>query len=157
LREEEFGAIKTLKRHDHTNSSVGIDGMNDYQATYNKRWPNQSFLSVNVFVFVGSRPHQHHDLVLLQQADHDEMLKLDFISAMICTLICQICRLGSVDRALRYTIRRLPVLIHAMRICPSGESARTLFVCANESSFAKTIQLFKKPDACSSEMRLQNG
>ncbi len=29
----------------------------------------------------------------------------------------------------------------------------------NESSFAKTIQLpvFKKPDACSFEMRLQNG
>ncbi len=32
MREEEFGAIKTLKRLDHTNPSVGIDGMNDYQA-----------------------------------------------------------------------------------------------------------------------------
>ena len=55
---EEFGAIKTLKRLDHTNPSVGIDRMNDYQATvtYNKRWQNQSFLSVNVFTFVGSRP-----------------------------------------------------------------------------------------------------
>jgi hypothetical protein len=32
-------ARKTLKRLDHTNPSVGIDRMNDYQATYNKnRW-----------------------------------------------------------------------------------------------------------------------
>jgi hypothetical protein len=38
LREEEFGAIKTLKRLEHKNPSVGIDGTNDYQATYNKRW-----------------------------------------------------------------------------------------------------------------------
>ncbi len=29
--------------------------------------------------------------------------------------------------------------------------------CANESSFAKTIQLFINPDACSIDMRLQNG
>ena len=53
MREE---VIKTLKRLDHTNPSVDIDEMNDYQATYNKRWQNQSFLSVNVFIFVGSRP-----------------------------------------------------------------------------------------------------
>ena len=52
LREEASGAIKTLKRLERTNPSVGIDGMNDYQATYNKRWQNQSFLSVNVFTFV---------------------------------------------------------------------------------------------------------
>ncbi len=45
---------------------------------------------------------------------------------MICILICQICRLGSVDRALHYTIRRLPVLIQAGCFCPSGKSARTL-------------------------------
>ena len=51
--------IKTLKRLDHTNPSADIDGMNDYQATYNKRWQNQSFLSVNVFTFVGRRPPQH--------------------------------------------------------------------------------------------------
>ena len=40
LREEASGAIKTLKRLEHTNPSVGtgINGMNDYQATYNKRW-----------------------------------------------------------------------------------------------------------------------
>jgi hypothetical protein len=38
LREGGFGAIKTLKRLDHTNPSVVIEGMNDYQATYNKRW-----------------------------------------------------------------------------------------------------------------------
>ncbi len=56
MREEEFGVIKTLKRLDHTNPSVDVDGMNDYEATYNKRWQNQSFLSVNVFTFVGSRP-----------------------------------------------------------------------------------------------------
>ncbi len=48
LREGGFGAIKTLKRLDHTNPSVGMDGMNDYQATYKKRWQNQSFMSVNV-------------------------------------------------------------------------------------------------------------
>jgi hypothetical protein len=66
LRAEEFGAIKTLKRLDHTNPSVGIDGMNDYQATYNKRWQNQSFLSVDVFTFVGSRPNSIHGL--LQQS-----------------------------------------------------------------------------------------
>ena len=56
LREEASGAIKMLKRLERTNPSVDIDGMNDYQATYNKRWQNQSFLSVNVFTFVGSRP-----------------------------------------------------------------------------------------------------
>ena len=56
MREEEFGVIKALKRLDRTNTSVDIDGMNDYQAIYNKRWQNQSFLSVNVFTFVGSRP-----------------------------------------------------------------------------------------------------
>ena len=55
MREEEFGAIKTLKRLDHMNLSVGIDEMNDYQATYNKRWQNQSFLSVNVFTFCGEQ------------------------------------------------------------------------------------------------------
>ncbi len=38
------------------NPSVIMDEMCDYQATYNKRWPNQSFLSVHVFTFVGSRP-----------------------------------------------------------------------------------------------------
>jgi hypothetical protein len=38
LSEEEFGAIKTLKRLDNTNPSVGIDEIYDYQATYNKRW-----------------------------------------------------------------------------------------------------------------------
>ncbi len=54
MGEEEFGVIKTLKRLDHTNPSVAIDEMNGYQATYNKRWQNQSFLSVDVFTFVGS-------------------------------------------------------------------------------------------------------
>ena len=74
MREEEFGAIKTLKRLDHMNPSVGcIDGMNDYQATYNKRWRNQSFLSVNVFTFVGSRPQQH-SWPAAATPNHDEML-----------------------------------------------------------------------------------
>jgi hypothetical protein len=66
LSEEASGAIK-LKRLERTNPSVGIDGMNDYQATYNKRWPNQSFLSVNVFTFVGSRPHSIHGLLQQRQ------------------------------------------------------------------------------------------
>jgi hypothetical protein len=57
LGEEEYGAIKTLKRLEHTNSSAGINGMNDYQATYIKRLQKKSFLSVNVFTFVGHRPH----------------------------------------------------------------------------------------------------
>ncbi len=34
LREEAFRAIKTLKRLEHTNSSVRIDRMDDYQAIY---------------------------------------------------------------------------------------------------------------------------
>ncbi len=66
MREEEFGAIKTLKRLEHTNPSVGIDGMNDYQATYNKRWQNKSFLSVNVFTF-GADPHSIHGLLQQRQ------------------------------------------------------------------------------------------
>ncbi len=41
--------------------------------------------------------------------------------------VCQIYSLGSVVRALRYITERLPVLIQALRICPSGQSARTLF------------------------------
>jgi hypothetical protein len=77
---------------------------------------------------------------------------------------------------------RLRVLIQ--KVCPSGKGVPTLFKssepkphdlfpraiidclreaksflqieCANESSFAKTIQLFVNPDACSSEMRLHN-
>jgi hypothetical protein len=65
LREEEFGAIKTLKRLDHTNTSVDIDGINDYQATYTKRWQNQSFLNVNLFAFVD--PHSIHGLLQQRQ------------------------------------------------------------------------------------------
>ena len=41
--------------------------------------------------------------------------------------VCQICSVGSVVRAVRYITERLPVLIQAVRFCPSGESARTLF------------------------------
>ncbi len=73
LREEVFGAIKTLKRFDHMNPSVGIDRMNDYQAIYNKRWQNQSFLSVHVFTFVKSRPPQH-SWPAAATPNHDEML-----------------------------------------------------------------------------------
>jgi hypothetical protein len=81
LREEEFGAMKTLKRLERTNPSVGIDGMNDYQATYNKRWQNQSFLSVNVFTFVGSRvsrPSQH-SWPAAAAPNHDEMLRFGWM------------------------------------------------------------------------------
>ncbi len=75
MREEEFGAIKTLKRLEHTNPPDGIDGKNDYQATYNKRWQNQSFLSVNlnVFTFVGNRPPQH-SWPAAAMPNHDELL-----------------------------------------------------------------------------------
>jgi hypothetical protein len=73
LQEEEFRAIKTLKRLDHTNPLVVIDGMNDYQATYNKRWPNQSFLRVHIFTFVGSRPPQY-SWPAAAMPNHDEIL-----------------------------------------------------------------------------------
>ncbi len=74
MREEAFGAGKTLKRFDHTNPSVGIDEMDDYQATYSKRWQNQSsFLSVHDFTLVGSRPLQH-SWPTAATPNHDEML-----------------------------------------------------------------------------------
>jgi hypothetical protein len=73
LREEAFGARKKLKRLVHTNPSVSIDEIGDYQATYNKRWPNQSFLSVHVLTFVGNRPLQH-SWPVAAAPNHDEML-----------------------------------------------------------------------------------
>jgi hypothetical protein len=73
LREKVFGARKTLKRLDHTNPSVVIDIMDDYHATYNKRWLNQSFLSVYVFTFVGSRPPQL-SWPAAATPNHDEIL-----------------------------------------------------------------------------------
>ena len=76
MREEEFGAIKTLKRLDYTNPSVGIDGMNDYQATYNKRWQNQSFLSVHDFTFVGT---DTHSWPAAATPNHDEMLSFGWM------------------------------------------------------------------------------
>ncbi len=78
MREEEFRVIKTLKRLDHTNPSVDIDGMYDYQATYNKRWQNQSFLSVNDFTFVGSRPQQH-SRPAAATPNHDKMLSFGWM------------------------------------------------------------------------------
>ena len=36
LREEALGAIKTLTRLVHSNPSVAIDRMNDYQAMYHE-------------------------------------------------------------------------------------------------------------------------
>ena len=78
LREEASGAIKTLKRLDNTNSSVAIDEMNGYQATYNKRWQDQSFLSVNVFTFVESRPPQD-SWPAAAAPNHDEMLSFGWI------------------------------------------------------------------------------
>ncbi len=68
-----FGARKTLQRLDHMNPSVGIDGMDDYQAIYNKRWQNQSFLIVHIFTFVGSRPPQF-SWPAAATPNHDEML-----------------------------------------------------------------------------------
>ncbi len=78
MREEEFGGIKTLKRLDHTNPSVGIDGMYDYQVTYNKRWQNQSFLSVHVFIFLASRPPQH-SWPAAAMPNHDEILSFGWM------------------------------------------------------------------------------
>jgi hypothetical protein len=77
-REEVFGSRKTLKRLDHTNPSVGIDRMDDYQATCNKRWQNQSLLSVHVFTFVGSRPPQHSWPAAITP-NHDEMLSFGWM------------------------------------------------------------------------------
>ncbi len=78
MREEEFRGIKTLKRLDYTNSSVLIDVMDDYQATYNKRWQNQSFLSVRVFTGVGSRPPQH-SWPAAATTNHDAMLSFGWM------------------------------------------------------------------------------
>jgi hypothetical protein len=78
LREEAFGARTTLKRLDHMNPSNGIDRIDDYTATYNKRWPNQSFLSVHVFTFVGSRPPQH-SWRAAAAPNHDEMLSFGWM------------------------------------------------------------------------------
>jgi hypothetical protein len=47
--------------------------MDNYEATYNKRWPNQPFLSVHVFTFVGSRPPQH-SWPTASTPNYDEML-----------------------------------------------------------------------------------
>ncbi len=58
-------------------------------------------------------------------------LQLDFLIAMIRTLICQICILGSVFRALHFVSERLPVLIQTVRFCPSGKGAPTLFNLRN--------------------------
>ncbi len=78
MRKEEFGAIKTLKRLDHTNPSVGIDGMYDYQATYIKRWQNQSFLSANVFTFGRSKSPQY-SWPAAATPNHDEMLSFGWM------------------------------------------------------------------------------
>jgi hypothetical protein len=47
LREETFGAMKTLTRLAHMNPSVAIDRMNDYQTMYHERFDAQriSFVS----------------------------------------------------------------------------------------------------------------
>jgi hypothetical protein len=78
LREEVFGARKTLKRLDHMNPSVGIDRMKDYQAIYNKMLQNLSFLSVHVFTFVGSRPPQH-SWPAATTLNRDEMLSFGWM------------------------------------------------------------------------------
>ncbi len=78
MKEEEFRGIKTLKRLDHTDPSVGIDEMDDYQVTYNKRWQNQSFPSVCVLTFVGSRPPQH-SWPAAATTNHDEMVSFGWM------------------------------------------------------------------------------
>jgi hypothetical protein len=80
LREEEFGAIKTLKRLDHKNPSVGIDDIYDYQVTYNKRWQIQSFLSVHVFIISASRTPPHSwPAAATWMPNHHEMLSFGWI------------------------------------------------------------------------------
>jgi hypothetical protein len=79
LRDEVFGSRKTLRRLDHTNPSNGIDRMDDYQATCNKRWQNQSLLSVHVFTFVGGRPPQPHSWPAAAKQNDDEMLSFGWI------------------------------------------------------------------------------
>ena len=83
-------------------------------------------------------PYLHHltqrQKCELQIRSHNKFLQCNFTfcvstikNAMFQLFVCQICSLGSVVRAVRYKIERLPVLIQAVRFCPSGESARTLF------------------------------
>jgi hypothetical protein len=55
LREEEFRGITALKRLDHTNPSVAIDEMDDYQATYNKRWQQSIIPECSFFHFCGEQ------------------------------------------------------------------------------------------------------
>jgi len=83
---------------------------------------------------IPSLPYSASELVSLQMCWHNEFLKCNFTfcvstikNAMFQLFVCQICSLGSVVRAVRYITERLPVLIQAVRFCPSGESARTLF------------------------------
>jgi hypothetical protein len=49
FREEAFGVIKTLTRLVHTDPSIDIDRMNDYQAMYHKKSDVQciSFVHTN--------------------------------------------------------------------------------------------------------------
>jgi len=70
----------------------------------------------------------------LQIRSHNMFLQCNFFlcvstikTALFQQFVCQICSVGSVVRAVRYITERLPVLIQAVRFCPSGESARTLF------------------------------
>ncbi len=113
----------------------------------------------------------------------NSFLQLDFMIAMIHISTIQICILGSVVRALLFTSERLPVLIQTVCFCSSGKGASIplnllnpnhhfpsaiidclreaksfLHIdCSNESSFAKTIQLFTIADTGPFEMRFQNG
>ncbi len=76
--------LERSKRLDHTNPSVGIDEMDDYQATYNKRLQNQSFLSAHVFTFVGSRRPQHsRPAALAATPNHDEMLSFGWVIDLV--------------------------------------------------------------------------
>ncbi len=129
MREEEFAVIKTMKRLDHTNPSVDINGMNDYQATYSKRWQNQSFLSVNLFTFVGSRPPQH-SWPAAAAPNHDQMLSLDD-------------RL----RPCKHISLELPSHLFIAKLCRVGEQSNCDSACFSGCEFFFAIRLYNRNDS----------
>ncbi len=166
LREEVFGARKTLKRLDHMNPSISIDEMAEYQATYNKRWPNQSFLSVNVFTlvvifFFAIRLYNRNDSHHLDKSDLCSRL-----SGQSVARDCQSrfwskqCTFALVAKARQHFVNlRNPNHLFPKAIIDCLPEAKSFLQidCANESSFAKTIQLFKKPDARKWDFRNELG
>jgi hypothetical protein len=140
-------------------------------------------LIVGLSTRVGEQPYCNSTCFL----DVNPSLQLlDYIItlAVFRTLICHTCSLGSVVRALfkvgdcRFCYKRCAFALvaiarlhflnlnlrnpnhffsRAMIDCFREAESLLLIGCANESFFAKTIQLLKTLDAGPFEMRLQNG